>query len=52
MMKMELILKLVIITLVSCGALGNDVRRVDIYTSECEDCGMTAVGQLSIKVSG
>jgi hypothetical protein len=28
----------------------NDVKRVDIYTADCEDCGMSVLGHLSIKV--
>jgi hypothetical protein len=31
--------------------VGNDVKRVDVYTTDCEDCGMTVLGPLSIKVS-
>ena len=30
----------------------NDVTQIDIYTADCEDCGMThLLGQLTIKVT-
>ena len=28
----------------------NHVRRIEVMTSDCEDCGMSILGQLSVKV--
>ena len=28
----------------------NTVRQIDVKTSDCDDCGMTFLGQLSVKV--
>ena len=30
--------------------LANHVRRIEVLTSDCEDCGMSILGQLSVKV--
>lgn len=32
------------------GANGNEVKRIDVFTSDCEGCGMSTLGQLSIMV--
>ncbi len=28
----------------------NYVKRIDVMTADCEDCGMSILGQLSVKV--
>ena len=30
--------------------LANHVRKIEVMTSDCEDCGMSILGQLSVKV--
>ena len=47
------LLTLVVVVVVSVvpSTANNDVKRVDVFTADCEDCGMSVLGQLSVKVS-
>ena len=29
---------------------GSNVKGIDVYTADCEDCGMSILGTLSVKV--
>ena len=40
----------VFVTLISLTIAVNEVRQIDVKTADCDDCGMSAFGQLSIKV--
>ena len=40
----------VFLSLISLTIAVNEVRQIDVKTADCEDCGMSAFGQLSIKV--
>jgi hypothetical protein len=42
---------IVVIVAVAATSSANTVKRLDIYTSACEDCGMTVLGHLSVKVA-
>ena len=48
--KMEIIFKCLAFFVGLTLAASYDVNKVDIHTSDCEDCGMSAFGRLSIKV--
>ena len=40
----------VFLSLISLTLAVNEVRQIDVKTADCDDCGMSAFGQLSIKV--
>lgn len=42
---------LAIVGIVADPTIASNVKRVDVYTSDCDDCDMnTLVGSLSVKV--
>ena len=48
--KMEIIFKCLVFFVGLTLAASYDVNKADIHTSDCEDCGMSAFGRLSLKV--
>ena len=40
----------IIFALVITGSQAENVHKVEVKTADCEDCGMSLFGQLSIKV--
>ena len=47
---MKFIQTIVISLMISGIFTQNTVRQIDVKTSDCDDCGMTFLGQLSVKV--
>ena len=41
---------LFIVLFMTCAVKTNRIRQIDIMTSNCDDCGMSQFGDLSIKV--
>ena len=49
-MASEKLILLVLFSLCIQNTFANRIRIIEVLTSDCEDCGMSAFGQLSIKV--
>ena len=49
-MASDKLIFLVLFSLCIQNTIANRIRIIEVLTSDCEDCGMSAFGQLSIKV--
>ena len=49
-MASDKLIFLVLFSLCIQNTFANRIRIIEVLTSDCEDCGMSAFGQLSIKV--
>ena len=50
-MASDKLIFLVLFSLCIQNTFANRIRIIEVLTSDCEDCGMSAFGELSIKVT-
>ena len=44
------IFAVVVVVALAKTTSGSNVKGIDVYTADCEDCGMSILGTLSVKV--